>query len=103
MSKVLDTDQREQAGSSSYNKFEYQVYWIVYRIIENIKNEKNCVVFCEYHDDMVEYDKSKNFKFFQIKTKEKIRIGQFLKWLKKKKIGQVNIKNHFLDLFFIIF
>ena len=40
MSKVLDTDQREQAGSSSYNKFEYQVYWIVYRIIENIKNEK---------------------------------------------------------------
>ena len=36
MSKVLDTDQREQAGSSSYNKFEYQVYWIVYRIIENM-------------------------------------------------------------------
>ena len=45
MSKVLDTDQREQAGSSSYNKFEYQVYWIVYRIIENIKNEKIVLFF----------------------------------------------------------
>ena len=34
---------------------------------------KKLCCFCEYHDDMAEYDKSKNFKFFQIKTKEKNR------------------------------
>ena len=98
MSKVLDTNQREQAGSDSYNRFEYQVHWIVYHIIENFKNEKMCTVFCEYHDDMAEYDKDKNYSFFQIKQKRKIIIGLFLKCQKKRKI-----KSHSLDLFFIIF
>lgn len=29
MSSVLTVEQREQAGSDSYNRFEYQVHWIV--------------------------------------------------------------------------
>ena len=33
MSKVLTVEQREQAGSDSYNRFEYQVHWIVCHII----------------------------------------------------------------------
>lgn len=103
MSKVLDTDQREQAGSSSYNKFEYQVYWIVYRIIENIKNEKNCVVFCEYHDDMAEYDKSKNFKFFQIKTKEKNKNWTISEMAKKEKNRAGEYKKSFLGFIFYNF
>lgn len=28
MSKVLTVEQREQAGSDSYNRFEYQVHWM---------------------------------------------------------------------------
>lgn len=28
MSNVLAVEQREQAGSDSYNRFEYQVHWI---------------------------------------------------------------------------
>ena len=32
MSNVLTVEQREQAGSDSYNRFEYQVHWIVYHI-----------------------------------------------------------------------
>ena len=32
MSNVLTVEQREQAGSDSYNRFEYQVHWIVYRL-----------------------------------------------------------------------
>lgn len=98
MSKVLDTNQREQAGSDSYNRFEYQVHWIVYHIIENFKNEKMCTVFCEYHDDMAEYDKDKNYSFFQIKTKEKNNNWTISEMSKKRKI-----KSHSLDLFFIIF
>ena len=33
MSSVLIVEQREQAGSDSYNRFEYQVHWIVCHII----------------------------------------------------------------------
>ncbi len=33
MGLVLNTAQREQAGSDSYNRFEYQAHWIVYHII----------------------------------------------------------------------
>ena len=29
MSIVLTTEQREQAGSDSYNRFEYQVHWVL--------------------------------------------------------------------------
>lgn len=28
MSNVLSVEQQEQAGSDSYNRFEYQVHWI---------------------------------------------------------------------------
>lgn len=34
MSNVLTVEQREQAGSDSYNRFEYQVHWIVCHIID---------------------------------------------------------------------
>lgn len=33
MSSVLTVEQREQAGSDSYNRFEYQVHWIVCAIL----------------------------------------------------------------------
>ena len=65
MSKVLDTDQREQAGSSSYIKFEYQVYWIVYRIIENIKNEKIVLFFVNIMMTWLNMIKVKILNFFK--------------------------------------
>ena len=37
MSIVLTTEQREQAGSDSYNRFEYQVHWIVCHIIGKLQ------------------------------------------------------------------
>lgn len=52
MSKVLTTEQREQAGSDSYNRFEYQVHWIVCHIIGRLQEDAECIVFCEFHDDM---------------------------------------------------
>lgn len=55
MSKVLTTEQREQAGSDSYNRFEYQVHWIVYHIIGKLQDNTECIVFCEFHDDMAEF------------------------------------------------
>lgn len=37
MGKVLGLEQREQAGSGSYNRFEYQVHWIVCHIIGQLE------------------------------------------------------------------
>ena len=37
MSIVLTTEQREQSGSDSYNRFEYQVHWIVCHIIGKLQ------------------------------------------------------------------
>lgn len=36
MSSVLTVEQREQAGSDSYNRFEYQVHWIVFKNYKSI-------------------------------------------------------------------
>ncbi|MBD5542648.1 MAG: DUF4297 domain-containing protein [Lachnospiraceae bacterium] len=52
MSIVLTVEQREQAGSDSYNRFEYQVHWIVCHIIGKLQDDAECIVFCEFHDDM---------------------------------------------------
>ena len=72
MSKVLEHDQREQAGSDSYNRFEYQAHWIVCHIITLLDSKPQCIVFCEYHDDVSELPcfESSSFEFYQVKTKE---------------------------------
>ena len=48
MSSVLIVEQREQAGSDSYNRFEYQVHWIVCHIIGKLQEDAECIVFCEF-------------------------------------------------------
>lgn len=74
MNTVLNTPQREQAGSDSYNRFEYQVHWIVFHIVNQLeRNPKcKCIIFCEYHDDMAQLKDGKGspFEFYQIKTKD---------------------------------
>lgn len=72
MNKVLNTPQREQAGSESYNRFEYQVHWIVFHIINQLETNPKCIIFCEYHDDMAQMKEGKGspFEFYQIKTKD---------------------------------
>lgn len=49
MSSVLTVEQREQAGSDSYTRFEYQVHWIVCHIIGKLQEDAECIVFCEFH------------------------------------------------------
>ena len=55
MSSVLIVEQREQAGSDSYNRFEYQVHWIVCHIIGKLQEDAECIVFCEFLDDMADF------------------------------------------------
>lgn len=71
MSRVLTTEQREQAGSDSYNRFEYQVHWIVCHIIGKLQDNTACIVFCEFHDDMADFFcANQQYEFYQVKTKE---------------------------------
>lgn len=72
MGITLQTNQREQAGSDVYNRYEYQVHWIVCQIISKLNSNPDCIVFCEYHDDMAELsDPTKDiFEYYQVKTKD---------------------------------
>ena len=96
MSKVLTTEQREQAGSDSYNRFEYQVHWIVCHIIGRLQEDAECIVFCEFHDDMAEFSPSnQQYQFFQIKTKEDSSDWTIAEMSKreKKKSGSLILVN----------
>lgn len=67
----LGEAQREHAGSSTYNAYEYQYHWALCRIVS--LHEEGCkyVVFVEYHEDVIVADSldsnSASFEFNQIK------------------------------------
>ena len=72
MGKVLETKPREQSGGDSYNRFEYQVHNIAYRIVGLIENEGDEIIFCEFHDDFAQVDseESEIYDFYQVKTRD---------------------------------
>lgn len=101
MSKVLTTEQREQAGSDSYNRFEYQVHWIVCHIIGRLQEDAECIVFCEFHDDMAEYSTdNQQYQFYQIKTKEDPADWTVAEMSKREKKKSGGYKKSFLGFIF---
>ena len=101
MSKVLITEQREQAGSDSYNRFEYQVHWIVCHIMGRLQEDAECIVFCEFHDDMAEFSPSnQQYQFFQIKTKEDSSDWTIAEMSKREKKKPGGYKKSFLGFIF---
>ena len=101
MSKVLTTEQREQAGSDSYNRFEYQVHWIVCHIIGRLQEDVECIVFCEFHDDMAEFSPdNQQYQFFQIKTKEDSSDWTIAEMSKREKKKTGGYKKSFLGFIF---
>ncbi|MBU5262759.1 dsDNA nuclease domain-containing protein [Bacillus atrophaeus] len=46
--EIIESELREQAGSDSYKRFEYQVHWAVYYMIKQLKVHSNFYVFCEF-------------------------------------------------------
>ena len=98
MSKVLTTEQREQAGSDSYNRFEYQVHWIVCHIIGKLQEDAECIIFCEFHDDMAEFSpNNQQYQFFQIKTKEDSSDWTIAEMSKKEKKKAGGYKKSFVS------
>ena len=70
MGKVTSIAQREQAGSTSYDRFEYQVHWIAYHVINQLTDNPHSIVLCEFHDDMLDNISKDDFEFYQIKTRD---------------------------------
>lgn len=101
MSSILNVEQREQAGSDSYNRFEYQVHWIVCHIIDKLQDDAECIVFCEFHDDMLEfYPDNQQYQFFQIKTKEDSSDWTIAEMSKRKRKKSGGYKKSFLGFIF---
>lgn len=104
MSSVLTQPQREQAGSDSYNRFEYQVHWIVCHIIGKLQDDTQCIVFCEFHDDMADFfPDSQQYQFFQIKTKEETSDWTVAEMSKREKKKGGGYKKSFLGFIFYNF
>ena len=101
MSIVLTVEQREQAGSDSYNRFEYQVHWIVCHIIGKLQDDAECIVFCEFHDDMAEFSPdNQQYQFYHIKTKEDPSDWTIAEMSKREKKKSSGYKKSFLGFIF---
>lgn len=106
MQNILALELREQAGSNSFNRFDYQAHWIVFHMITEYKKNSQFLIFCEFHDDMAKVSDPSNpncAEFFQIKTTAKYNKWT-LPYLTKttvKRSGQ--LKNSFLGFLFYNF
>lgn len=104
MKNILESDLREKAGSDSYNRFEYQAHWIVYHMIQEYKNNKEYIIFCEFHDDMAKSNiDGDNTEFFQIKTSAKYKEWSFPRLFNRVKKNNGNYKHSFLGFIFYNF
>ena len=106
MNKILSAELREQAGSNSFNRFDYQVYWIVYHMINEYKRGSEFYIFCEFHDDFTKTDLTDNpncVEFFQIKTSEKFKEWTLSRLTKTNEKPSGNIKHSFLGFIFYNF
>lgn len=69
MSSVLTVEQREQAGSDSYNRFEYQVHWID---VNDVKYQEIVVVLRKTISTYCESCETRYKKFY----KENLALGK---------------------------
>lgn len=69
--KLRTISPRENSGSVSSNRFDYQKDWAISKIIDLSKNADFLLVF-EFYEDIIVFDSSDNpnvIDFYQVKTK----------------------------------
>lgn len=72
--RLLTVPQRENAGSRTTQRFDYQALWGLTLLFKHYDEVSDYAVCFEFHDDVVLLDDSANPKtvrFYQVKTKEK--------------------------------
>ena len=64
--------QREKVGANTFEDYDYQYHWALYRVLSKHKQLREYAVFIELHEDVVVADSLKaenaNFEFNQVKT-----------------------------------
>ena len=71
--ELIHKKPRENSGSKSGNRFDYQKNWAICKVLELQLSEDNFVIILDFHDDIALINDDKNpdeINFFQIKTKE---------------------------------
>lgn len=71
MKQIVDRPPRETSGSRSANRFDFQKNWIICRILDLHLNDKAYLIVCDYHEDVVQFDKEidpSSVSYYQIKT-----------------------------------
>jgi len=72
----LYSSQREKIGATTFQKYDYQYHWALYRILTEHINCNEYAVFIEFHEDVIVSDSLNNkeakFEFSQIKTTNKV-------------------------------
>lgn len=75
--KLIKTPKREIAGGRTANRFAYQFYWALYKLLQLFQSEEDFVLIMEFIDDVIVLDSSSNPKlvdFYQIKTNDKKNV-----------------------------
>lgn len=68
----LAVPQREKSGSITFDKYDYQYHWALYRVIDSQMDNREYALFMEFHEDVVIADSLDvniaKFEFNQIKN-----------------------------------
>ncbi|MED3685606.1 dsDNA nuclease domain-containing protein [Bacillus sp. 22475] len=103
---IIQSELREQAGSNSFNRFDYQAHWTLYHMIEEYKKNIPFYVFCEFHDDMTKTELSEHpscAEFFQVKTTESFKEWTLKRLFRTYKKPNGDFKHSFLGFLFYNF
>ncbi|MCR1838676.1 DUF4297 domain-containing protein [Pasteurella caecimuris] len=95
MINPLNIRQRETAGSSSFENFDYQYHYALYWLLEKSKTNNDIAVFIEYHNDVVlaeNLDPTKTkFYFAQVKANDSsLTLAAITKEGKDKSLSILN-------------
>lgn len=100
--KLIKTPKREIAGGRTANRFAYQIYWALYKLLQLFPLEDDFVLIMEFIDDVIVLDSSSEPKlidFYQIKTNEKkdVQYISASNIISSKKKGAMSFAEKLLD------
>lgn len=70
--RIIEQKPRENSGTSSSNRFDYQQDWAICKLLELHQSGNDYLLVLDYHDDVVVLNSSENpseMSFYQLKTK----------------------------------
>jgi hypothetical protein len=91
---IISTRPRENSGSSSSNRFDFQKDWAICKLLELHSKPQDYLLTLEHHDDIIIFDSCSDptkISFYQVKTNKKNHWT--LNELIKQKKGKTTLLN----------